>query len=263
MKFKHLLSALSALVMCAPSAPAIAQASALATLANAGYWLVDLSPDDGIAPRLSLTAPSVSVETTLFNNPKYDPDGALREEFNDRAQAGVDNSDGFSQAVADRAYNMASVFAHVNSAIATGQTTWDFVLSANTRVVFFADAMVDVRPGGTDDFAYAQALISGTVGNESNGGALHFSNSLDARDGRESAFLETGMSSGANNTAGTVQMLSFSSAASAATIPPVPEPSSCVMLLTGLAALATRLCLHRVGAGRRGSPPRHQPVAVS
>ena len=247
MKSKRLLSALSLLVMCAPSAPAIAQASALATLANAGYWLVDLNPGDGIAPRLSLTAPGVSVETTLFNNPKYDPDGALREEFNDRAQAGVDNSDGFSQAVADRAYNMASVFTHVNSAIATGQTTWDFVLSANTRVVFFADAMVDVRAGDADGFAYALAQISGTVGDESNGGALHFSNGLDARDGRESTFLETGVTSGASDTAGTVQMLAFASAASAATIPPVPESASWVMLLAGLAALATRTCLHRVG----------------
>jgi hypothetical protein len=262
MKSKHLLSALSLLVMCAPSAPAIAQASALATLENAGYWLVDLNPGDGIAPRLSLSVPGVSLETTLFNNPKYDPDGALREDFNDRAMAGVINSDGFSQAVSSTGYTLASVYTHVNSAIATGQTTWDFVLSANTRVVFFADAMVDVQLGGADGFAYAQAQISGTVGNESNGGALHFSNSLDARDGRESAFLETRVSSGASDTAGTVQVLAFASAAAAATIPPVPEPASCVMLLAGLAALATRLCLHRVGRRKAWLAARHQPVAV-
>jgi hypothetical protein len=242
MRSIYLLTAICLLATCFPSAPAIAQASALATLEDAGYWLDDLSPNDGIAPRLSLTVKDVSLRTTLFNNPEYDPDGALTQEFHDRAMAGVSNPDGFSDAISTTGYTFASVYERVNSGIARGQTTWDFVLSANTRVVFFGDATVDVRPGGADGFAYAQAQISGTLGDEFKGGALHFSNSLDARDGRESTFLETGASTGASNTTGTVQVLAFTSAAAAPPIPSVPEPASCAMLLAGLAAISQ---LHR------------------
>jgi hypothetical protein len=233
----------------AAAVPASAQSTASAFVGNLSYQLIDLAPDDGIAPYLTFTgASNTFARASLYADPVFgtlvadsQSTGELISSVNVSTTSGTADASGSPFAV----FANTNLFSNSGASLAFG--TMDFILSPYTRVIFSVTASVDAEPDFTEGGlgnAFASALLYGEVGNDSSAGSTNFSSSTFTLFLREDRTLSALVDTQAFETTGFVAIQAVAESASLATpVSSVPEPASLGMLLAGLGLLS--------GAARR------------
>lgn len=213
------------LAMCGmASGQARAEATANAALADFHYRLVDLAPDDGIAPSLSLTSYYAYADGTL-----YDLEGGITgyAGINTFGTANYDTPDGFGHFNVHYDSTGISLDTRVGTASAQSAHTLLFTLSPYTEVVFDIDASLSAAAGPGELAGASADLNSGIFGTSGSDDMV----SIDT--GTRHAALSVSTISGADVAQGSVTFLAV--AAANVYVPPVPEPTPAAMLAGGLA----------------------------
>jgi hypothetical protein len=201
-----LAGALLAAALPAAAADSPASASASASIGSFSYKLVDLTPDDGQTPSLTLSPWSSAPFANIYSDAGYR--GA--------------------QLVLDFRHDDASTFAY-------------FTLSPNTRLAFLAYATGSVA-ADAGNAAYAAAGLSGKrFAGSTTPETDIYDTLLVNRPGSQQHWVEVDVDSGADPVSG--YMTVFASVAASNSVPaaPVPEPAHAAMLLAGLLLLLPRL----------------------
>jgi hypothetical protein len=217
------------------STPVFAQSAAFGSINHFSYQLIDLAPDDGITPWITVTPRGAFAEVGLFDNPVFDPSGLIHEERYTTGTVELSDQDGSVTATSGVDFTSASTNLAFNSGYADAVTAFDFTLSPNTRVIFSGYATVDANVLPDNGSAYAESGLFGGIFLPS-GAEESFSGDLSVFNGVDARTVFGGGDSGADVTTGWVQMQSVTQAASFAL--PVPEPASAGMLAAGLLLLA-------------------------
>lgn len=230
------LAAFLGVAALAASAGAHAQTAAASSSISAfGFTLSDLAPDDGIAPELTLTRRESSGVATAYRSVwRIDP--IAEESVSGFGSAAIQNASG--QALLDITEDaLAASVSTGNAAFAVfSTTTYDFVLTPYTRVLFGAatSSMVDIDPA--TGYAESSSGIRGDI-HEADGPVRYFQTFYNRfLPGSADIGLATSVASGALPAAGSVELFDFASASAA----PIPEPASWAMLGAGLGWLALR-----------------------
>lgn len=239
-----------ALLLSMPCLSATAQqpATASASLRDFQYTLVDLAPQDGIAPWIRIEEPWYWPTTTIFSERGWSGEvladtqggelgGPVRAAFGRNVASGR-----LSETAADSYIEI-----HDGSGLSYNSYHFSFVVSPNTRLVFSAYGMVEASM--EDGVNYA----GGSAGWD---GGLTVAPGADEIDlwtirgvfatGRDEGPLSVSVDTGALEGTG---WMSFG-ANVAASILPVPEPSRWTMLLAGVMLTASLARRRLTGAGR-------------
>jgi hypothetical protein len=233
-----LAGALLAAALPAAAADSPASASASASIGSFSYKLVDLTPDDGQTPSLTLSPWSSAPFANIYSDTGYR--GAqlvldFRHDDGDvRAQYGADvSSAGIRLQEAHAAIGIAD-----RSGRADASTFAYFTLSPNTRLAFLAYATGSVATDAGNE-AYAAA---GLYGKRFAGSTTPETDIYDSllvnRPGSQQHWVEVDVDSGADPVSG--YMTVFASVAASNSAAPVPEPAHAAMLLAGLLLLLPR-----------------------
>jgi hypothetical protein len=235
MSKKALAAAAMAVAAMGAASTAAAQSTASASVSNVNYQLVDLNPYDGIAPSITFGGLPAGANVVLYGDIGY-TNPVLSDSTSNYGTISVSNASGTSFAELQETSNRSQVQVFSNSGFASSLTEFSFVLSANTRVIFTADASVvgtiDPAGGNVDANAWLQLAFP----NEAFTNAQIDRAYLYTTDGDRSGHLLVQLDSAAGLTNGTYAFGTETSASSFAA--PVPEPASVAMLLAGLGALA-------------------------
>jgi hypothetical protein len=224
--------------------PTAAQSSASAFLGNLAYELIDLTPDDGSTPYITFTGnTTTSATSNLYADPDFTQLAATLTMFGtDFGTTYVNNADGTASAAASPFGVGADVLMMSNSGFAQTSSTVDFILSANTRVIFTVFGSVEAMPDFFNDgYAYAYAGMYGELQNDASDGVNNFGASMYSLFLREERYLAASGQTQGLESSGWLGMQSIVEGATMAA--PVPEPGSVAMLAAGLGMLA--------GAARR------------
>lgn len=227
MNIKPALAAILATLTAGSVPPVLAQATASAAVEHFRYRLIDLAPDDGIAPSLTLTSQSVSAFAS-----QYDLEGMpdAYANTNTFGSAGFDNINGSALVSVEATSAGARLATYLGTAYADAGYIQLFTLSPYTEVVFDVDASV---AGGAEPpsqvYTFAQ-LYSGIFDTP---GA---SDMLTIDQGTAQATLSVSTVSGADWARGSVGFLA--TVATNPYVPPIPEPAPAAMLAAGLAVVA-------------------------
>lgn len=220
----------------AASGQARAEATANVALANFHYRLVDLAPDDGIAPSIDLTSYYGYVFGTLYNEDTISGYAGI----NTFGTANYDSTDGFGHFKIQYDATNIDLDTLVGSASAQSGHTLLFTLSPYTEVIFDMDGSLAASAGPGEDAGASATLFSGifeTPGSE---------DYASLTSGSEHVALSVSTSSGADWAQGSAGFIAV--AAANVYVPPVPEPAPAAMLTGGLALIA--------GLLRRGARAR-------
>lgn len=215
------------LAMCGmASGQARAEATANAALADFHYRLVDLAPDDGIAPSLTLTSYYAYAFGTLYNEDTITGYAGI----NTFGTANYDTTDGFGHFNVQYDSTSLALDTRIGTVSAQSAHTLFFTLSPHTEVIFGVDASLSAA-AGPDEFAGASgdlfSAIFGTPGSE---------DMVSIDTGSRHAALSVSTVSDADVAQGTVTFLAGTTAN--VYVPPVPEPAPAAMLAGGLAFVA-------------------------
>lgn len=234
MKLKPALTACAiALLAVAPATPALAQQAAGVTLGQLGYHLIDLAPDDGIAPGLVWGSSAGLAYASV-----YDQDGnEIATVSTDRpGSVGFDN--GYASAQATVIGNTASMLLTLHSGygFASANRSFNFTLSPHTQVVFNVDADLWATPEAPGlSWPTALAELYGSLrGMDS--GDWAFATRAQLEDGSQHGILSVSAISQDDWVDGYLAFNAYAVAESHAL--PVPEPETSAMLLGGLMLLA-------------------------
>jgi hypothetical protein len=232
MKLRDLLVSASLAVVAAGFAPAAyAQSTASTSLTGFSYQLIDLDLNDGIAASLTMSPSSIWVAAAGYAPSSGTP--VIVDILDQAGTANASASFGRASATSDTTgvYSSATSTNMTHSLSGDAIVSWNFVLSANTSVVFTAIGSVDARGPGAHGWAsifadglpdgYAQDDILQNSAAETRQLSLSFSSSLDGLSGT----VGTAASSG-------VEILAA-----------VPEPETYAMLLAGLGLIGA--CVRR------------------
>lgn len=230
-----------------------AQANSSASISDFGYELVDLAPDDGVAPSMSLTPTRIVGESILYLQTFSIP---LAEASTSTFGAlSVDNAYGSASATLAPDYAASSTAdAQAYSSRAGTWVELDFVLSPNTRVIFSANGSVNALPA--NGYSSTEASLNGEITTPFISHGTRFGASVYSMLGEESRLLSAVANSDAEELAGTMSIRTGAWAESY--VPPIPEPGQAAMLLAGLALVG--------GAGlqaRRRGCRRAQGITAS
>jgi len=233
MNVKQKLAAAAVAILTASIAlPALAQQAAGTTVGHLAYRLVDLDPDDGIAPWIG-----VNSYTTLAHAQVYDQEGneIAAAEIDHFGAAGFDNA--YASLHADAQDDAASVRLTLHSGwgYTAANRSFRVLLSPHTQVVFSVDADLWARPeapGVSWPTAIAELYGNLHVSEDDEG----FHDSFRLEDGERHGTLSVTASSGSEWMNGYLAFDAYAVAESHAL--PVPEPETSVMLLGGLGLLA-------------------------
>lgn len=209
-----------------------------AAITSLGYRLIDLTPDDGLAPWIDLAGLWGSMSASIQR-----PSGGTLHDFLDQhgqlslsdggnAVFGNSSSDGLllSLNLVDR-----------NTYIA-GTSDYSFRLSPNTQVIFTADAQVASYSGVNDVRTAASASLYGSsYDGEQMPGTTSIGTSGTAQ---QSAMLEILYRSGSVEGGGFVSLIGSLEGM----VSPVPEPSRLPILLLGLPVVYAAARRRRTGA---------------
>jgi hypothetical protein len=246
MTLKHILSAAALAAASLAVAPAaLAQSTASASVGNLSWQLIDLTPGDGIDPTFMFTGPTNNLaNSTLYSDTQFGNIAATSNASgSDIASVFVNNANGNASAFGSPSGVSSGTAMFSNSGSSIAQSTMDFVLSANTRLIVTVSGFVDAEPDFTEGglgFAFAQALLYGQVSNSSSDGITTFSSSMNTTFLREERTLSAIVDTQNVEASGFLAMQAIAQSVSLA--PPlsaVPEPASVAMLLGGLLLLGT------------------------
>jgi hypothetical protein len=205
---------------------------------NYGYKLIDLAPNDGIAPSISFTS-TFSQTFIDFCNCGTDQASDFGFDFPStvQVQGNIDGVDAGSS-ISPSQY-MARASASVAGATGQVKSTSDvsFTLSANTKLVFYgtlnSNYSNSAGESGSVSGSASMNLYDGSF-NKLSGFEHSFSHGLSDPHAPYSEYFEIEYSnSGANEFAGNLGISSNVGIA----VSPVPEPSTYAMLAAGLAFL--------------------------
>jgi hypothetical protein len=240
-----LACALAALACSANAAEREVKSSS--TLSDFGIRLIDLAPDDGIAPALTINIDHLS--TGSFYENDHDWHHSLEDE---RAGYGAT---GVSTATGSASTSFALTGSRIEASVVTDSKYYqvfgghayrsvDFLLTPNTGLFIDATVRVDhsVTNAATEtasSYAYIRASFEGM--NRTNTSIDSFSVQNESGDYRLSAYIHTN----ATEANGRFELWNYSSAVANGPIPAVPEPETYAMLLAGLGLIG-------FGARRRG-----------
>lgn len=221
---------------------ALAQSTADASLGNLSYRLIDLNPNDGITPSLSLSpnnATGFGGQTDLNGNTISD------QSRNTLGTLTYDNN--YGRGLIEIQDDLVHVLTQADSGTATGLASrvFNFTLSPNTEVIFSADASVAASSSGARDYGDAEALLFGEIDHGQNTWT-YFNSQIQTLQGSEQTVLSVAANTGAGWTHGTIGLLADGFAFSNAQ--PVPEPASTGMLGCGLGIVAAFLRRRRAVA---------------
>jgi len=239
MKIRHCL-ALAGAILATAAVPASAQSIAGAFVGNLSYQLIDLAPDDGIDPSITFTGATSSFAASfLFSDPFFTNVSATSTASGtDTSDAFLSTSDGIAIAVGSPFAVSASTTMFSNSGATLAQSTMDFILSPNTRVIFTVTASVnalhDFTEGGLGT-ALASGVLYGQISNSSSAGITDFSSSVFSTLFAEDRTLSAVVDSQGLEATGWLGMQAAAQSSSFAA--PVPEPASLGMLAAGLGML--------------------------
>ena len=239
MKFIHqtVRAGIAALVIGA-IAPASAQVVAASTLGLAGYQLIDLDTSDGITPWIHFQEWQIQSLAGL-----YDPLNNQIEETGSTqfGSIGVVNADGYARATLAPEQVETSILAYGGVSSAFANNRHFFELSPNTAVRFVATGHL---------------LVGGPEWGSGNAGVV-LASSVDGTGGAPSENIAHGVIDqdvnmdndvsyyGTVPGAGWVDLMTSSYVSAFA--PPVPEPASGAMLMSGLGLVAALLRKRRRG----------------
>jgi hypothetical protein len=227
MNIKPKLATILATLIAGSAPPVLAQTTASAAVEQFRYHLIDLAPEDGIAPSLTLTSQSVSAVAS-----QYDLDGmpAASANTNTFGSAGFHNIDGSAHVSVQVTSAGARLATFHGTAYADAGYIQLFTLSPYTEVVFDVDASVAAGaepPSQVYTFAQLYSGIFDTPG---------ASDMLTIDQGTVYAMLSVSTVSGADWARGSVGFLA--TVATNPYVPPIPEPTAAAMLAAGLAVVA-------------------------
>lgn len=228
-RFKAPLAAL----LFSAAIPALAQQSADVTVGHLGYRLLDLAPDDGIAPLLTWTADSVLAYASVYDRQTQLIDGVQIEALgssgftNDYASARVDAQDDSAHI----RFELASGYGYASS-----NRALHFTLSPHTQVVFDLDAdlwaSADPAAGSLPT---AIAELYGSLHGIGDGDWT-FSTRALTNGGSQHGLLSVSAVSQDAWVDGNLAYSAYAVAESQAL--PVPEPAPAALLAGGLTTLA-------------------------
>jgi hypothetical protein len=247
------ICALVAALLPATEAQAQALATASASIDNFSYELIDLTPNDGIAPSATFTDGQRRAEALLYDEPVHVPVATARSL--DYGSAKVENADGMAESfLAPRQARAAVGAGNYSSSQAFAFDTIDFVLSPHARLIFSGDARVDVQQNLQSN-VFANAKISGEIPSSPILSTRSpFSSSLESALGSNQRTLSVVVNSADDETIGFVELRAQAEAISR--IPPVPQPPQVLMALGGLGLLAASRMRRRCGTPRSTLPRR-------
>lgn len=203
--------------------------SSSASLTGFSYQLIDLDLNDGIAASLTLTPDFTWVAARGYQGSSGSPDPS--DMLYEKGSTSVSGTFGSASAI----YNDSGLYASQTGGslgyrmAADAMQTWSFVLSANTTVIFTADA--SVVGSSVTGYAYANAGIFASNFSESD---TYLQDQLLQDSSSESRLVSITFSSSQNALSGTVGATAGGST-ELFSVSPVPEPSSNAMLVAGLA----------------------------
>jgi hypothetical protein len=207
-------------------APARAQATASVSLDHFSYHLVNLAPDDGIAPSISLTSYYAYADGSL-----YDFEGSITgyAGINMFGSASYDTAKGSGHFNVQ--YDSTSVRLDTLSGTGGAQSshTLLYTLSPHTEVVFDIDAALSAAAGPNAEAGASATLYSGIFNQPTSDDYV----SVDS--GTRLAALTVTTTSGADWAQGSVGFIA--GAGANVYVPPVPEPAPAALLAGGLALI--------------------------
>jgi hypothetical protein len=220
-------------------------ATASSSIDNFSYQLIDLAPNDGIAPRATFTDGDRRAEVQLFREPVHDPVANARTFAYGSVK--VENASGIAEGfLAPRQPRISVGAGDYSSAQGVAFDTIDFVLSPHARLIFSGDARVDVLQNLNSN-VFAKATISGEIpSNPLLSTRTQFSSSIESALGPNARPLSVVVNSADDETIGFVAFRTEAGAISR--IPPVPQPSQALMACAGLGLLAVARMRRRPSA---------------
>jgi hypothetical protein len=216
--------------------PAGAQQAAATTVGNLRYQLIDLAPNDGIAPWIGVNSYATLVHAQVYDRIGNEIAGAAIEHL---GSAGFDNDYASLHADAQEDGAHAQLTLYSGWGYAGANRSFRFLMSPNTQVVFSVDADLWASPEAPGlSWPTAIAQLYGSLH-----GSLH---GIDDDQGFDSIFhLEDGAQHGTLSVMATTQddwaegYLAYEAYAVAESHAlPVPEPETSAMLLGGMVMLA-------------------------
>jgi hypothetical protein len=227
-----LISTILAALLAGAAVPALAQQAADVTVSHLGYQLIDLAPDDGIAPSLAWTSEATLAYTHVYDQEGIEIDGVQIESL---------GSAGFANGYAAMQVDAQSDAAHINLDLISGygfadaNRSFRFMLSPHTQVIFSIDAdlSADATPAQHDTLS-ALAELYGSL-HDVGADDLAFYTRAQVDQGSQHGILSVSAASQNTWVDGIVAMNAYAVAESHAL--PVPEPQTSLMLLCGIAML--------------------------
>jgi hypothetical protein len=228
-----ILAAFCATLATMATAPAWAQQAADVTVQHLAYRLVDLAPDDGIAPALTWTG-----DATLAYSHVYDQEG---NEI-DGVQIEAPGTSGYDNAYASARVEAQADSAHIGFNLASGygfassNRSFHFTLSPHTQVIFSADAALWASPTPEPHSTLtALAELYGSL-HVDDDGDWSFNDRAQVDAGSRQATLSVSSTSQDAWVDGYLAYSAYAVAESHAL--PVPEPAPGAMLAGGMGMLA-------------------------
>lgn len=218
------------------TAPALAQQAADVTVNHFGYQLIDLAPDDGIAPLLTWTSDAALAYARVYDQQGLEIDGVQIDAL---GTAGFDNPYAAMQVDAQGDAAHIRLDLHSGYGFASSNQLFHFTLSPHTQVVFGLDADLWALPTpAPHDTLTALAELYGSLHLEGDeDGSFITQARVDA--GSEHHTLSVTAASSDTWVDGVVSMNAYAVAESHAL--PVPEPQTSAMLLCGVGLLGVFL----------------------
>lgn len=250
MRLQCLTMGAMAALLFTSSACAQSAATSSATIQNFGYELVDLTPGDGIAPAVQLSSGQRRTEANLYSYPARSPVANARTL--DYGSVTVNAAGNTAKSSLAPELARSEVAAEVASfAEAFSYDTIDFVLSPHARLIFSGDAHVAVQQNLASN-VYASAKISGEIPSSPLlSTRSQFSSSIESALGENAQMLSVAVNSGADETAGFVQLRTDAQAVTS--VPAIAEPPAVLMICAGLGLLTLGSAPRRVAKRlRRG-----------
>ena len=231
---RNLAAGALAILTASIALPALAQQAAGTTVGHLAYRLVDLDPDDGIAPWIGLNSYATLAYAHVYDQEGNEIAGSEIDRF---GATGFDNA--YASLHANAGADTASVALTLHSGwgYADASRSFRFLLSPNTQVDFSVDADLWASPEAPGvSWPTAIAELYGSLHGIDDG--ERFTSTLRLTDGRQHGTLSVTAASQGEWVDGYLAFDAYAVAESHAAPVPVPEPETSAMLLTGVVLLS-------------------------
>jgi hypothetical protein len=228
--------AVVAAAACLLAGPAFAdtQAQGSATIDNFSYQLIDLTPNDGATPWITLGPVGVYTMAALYDN-GFDQAATVAEHKDAAGTSAAVNRTGTALGTSVDGFGKSFLDLGAYAGRAFSANYIDFVLAPNTLALFFATGSASLNFDLGEAGMAAMVSLKGKVDSAAYPNGLTFSSVINLVNPDEASFpLTISLSSGAGEVGGRLSLETTVEGQ----ITPVPEPAAAAMLLAGLGLLA-------------------------